>query len=191
MNKVKSWDADSDIDWSQWIDTEIPDGVDNLKDPDYLPPNEEGIGQNSNLASWTGRKYNLRSRCRWFVLFSGDKFIQTIIKYIFTNGTDFGSFLNQSVYTLSELTRTKCSFYRCMNLHMQRLDYLHFCYQLHRKRSKYECNPFSFSGHLKNLKDDIDCLPYRAKVVHSVKPCGALSYVYKTSLTRISRFSLA
>ncbi|KAB1208697.1 Protein GAMETE EXPRESSED 1 [Morella rubra] len=64
MNKVKSWDADSDIDWSQWIDTEIPDGVDNLKDPDYLPPNEEGIGQNSNLASWTGRKYNLRSRCR-------------------------------------------------------------------------------------------------------------------------------
>lgn len=64
MNKVKSWDAESDIDWSQWIDTEIPDGVDNLKDPDYLPPNEEGIGQNSNLASWTGRKYNLRSRCR-------------------------------------------------------------------------------------------------------------------------------
>ena len=35
INKVKSWDTDSDVDivdWSQWIDTEIPDDIDNLKE---------------------------------------------------------------------------------------------------------------------------------------------------------------
>jgi hypothetical protein len=63
INKVKSWDTDGDVDWSQWIDTEIPDGIDNLKDPDYIPPKEEDTVQNSNVTSSATRKYNLRSRC--------------------------------------------------------------------------------------------------------------------------------
>ncbi|GMY09734.1 protein gamete expressed 1 [Fagus crenata] len=50
-NKVKSWDTDGDVDWSQWIDTEIPDGIDNLKDPDSIPPEEEDTGENSNVTS--------------------------------------------------------------------------------------------------------------------------------------------
>jgi hypothetical protein len=64
MNKVKSWDTDGDEDWSQWIDPEVPDGVDNLQDPDYMPPKEEGIGENYFATSSATRKYNLRSRCR-------------------------------------------------------------------------------------------------------------------------------
>ena len=32
INKDKSWDADSNVGWSQWIDTKIPNGIDNLKD---------------------------------------------------------------------------------------------------------------------------------------------------------------
>lgn len=64
MNKVKSWDTDGDEDWSQWIDNEVPDGVDNLQDPDYMPPKEEGVGENSYVTSSATRKYNLRSRCR-------------------------------------------------------------------------------------------------------------------------------
>ncbi|XP_062153135.1 protein GAMETE EXPRESSED 1-like [Alnus glutinosa] len=63
MNKVKSWDSDGDEDWSQWIDSDVPDGVDNLQDPDYNPPKEEGIGENSYVTSSATRKYNLRSRC--------------------------------------------------------------------------------------------------------------------------------
>nr|POE57602.1 protein gamete expressed 1 [Quercus suber] len=63
INKVKSWDTDSDVDWSQWIDTEIPDGIDNLKDPDYMPSKEKDTGENSNVTSLATRKYNLRGRC--------------------------------------------------------------------------------------------------------------------------------
>ena len=63
INKVKSWDTDGDVDGSQWIDTEIPDGIDNLKDPDYIPPKEEDTVENSNVTSSATRKYNLRSRC--------------------------------------------------------------------------------------------------------------------------------
>ena len=66
INKVKSWDTDSDVDWSQWIDTEIPDGIDNLKDSDYLPSKEKDTGENSNVTSLATRKYNLRGRCHWF-----------------------------------------------------------------------------------------------------------------------------
>ncbi|KAF3942749.1 hypothetical protein CMV_030624 [Castanea mollissima] len=63
INKVKSWDTDSDVDWSQWIDTEIPDGIDNLKDSDYLPLKEKDTGENLNVTSLATRKYNLRGRC--------------------------------------------------------------------------------------------------------------------------------
>ena len=63
INKVKSWDTDSDVDSSQWIDTEIHDGIDNLKDSDYLPSKEKDTGESSNATSLATRKYNLRGRC--------------------------------------------------------------------------------------------------------------------------------
>ena len=63
INKVKSWDTDSDVDSSQWIDTEIQDGIDNLEDSDYLPSIEKDTGENSNVTSLATRKYNLRGRC--------------------------------------------------------------------------------------------------------------------------------
>nr|POE76432.1 hypothetical protein CFP56_19879 [Quercus suber] len=62
INKVKSWGADSDVDWSQWIDTKIPNGIENLQDSDYMPPKED-TGENVNLTSSVMRKYDLRSRC--------------------------------------------------------------------------------------------------------------------------------
>lgn len=62
MNKVKSWDTESDEDWSQWIDTEVPDGVDNLRDPDYLIPEEVSVVENSDIGLSVSRRYNLRSR---------------------------------------------------------------------------------------------------------------------------------
>ncbi|KAE8654892.1 hypothetical protein F3Y22_tig00117034pilonHSYRG00100 [Hibiscus syriacus] len=37
-NSELCWDSDSDVDWPSWIDTDLPDNVDNLKDPDYMVP---------------------------------------------------------------------------------------------------------------------------------------------------------
>ena len=37
-NSELSWDTDSDVDWSSWIDTDLSDDEDNLKDPDYMLP---------------------------------------------------------------------------------------------------------------------------------------------------------
>ena len=58
-----SWDTDSDVDWLSWIDTELPDDVDNLKDPVYmlLVPAEESE-ENSIETSSISRKYDLRPR---------------------------------------------------------------------------------------------------------------------------------
>ncbi|XWS47346.1 hypothetical protein CRYUN_Cryun14cG0144600 [Craigia yunnanensis] len=60
-NSGLSWDTDSDVDSSSWIDTELPDDVDNLKDPDYmlLVPEEESE-ENSIETSSLSRKYDLR-----------------------------------------------------------------------------------------------------------------------------------
>ncbi|KAK9035125.1 hypothetical protein V6N11_077174 [Hibiscus sabdariffa] len=54
----------SDVDWSSWIDTDLPDNVDNIKDPDYMLPfaPEESDG-NSIIVSPVSRKYDLRPRC--------------------------------------------------------------------------------------------------------------------------------
>ncbi|KAK8688713.1 hypothetical protein V6N13_087457 [Hibiscus sabdariffa] len=62
-NSELCWDSDSDVDWSSWIDTDLPDNVDNLKDPDYMLPSaaEESEGK-SDIVSSTSRKYNLRPR---------------------------------------------------------------------------------------------------------------------------------
>lgn len=59
--KELPWDLDSDINWSTWIDTDIPDDADNLEDPDYILPEE--VAENSIVTSSIKRKYDLRSHC--------------------------------------------------------------------------------------------------------------------------------
>ncbi|KAK7305664.1 hypothetical protein VNO77_43572 [Canavalia gladiata] len=68
INKVNSmqkqeltWDLDTDdVDWSRWIDADLPDDVNFLDDPDYIPPEE--VTENSITASTTTKNYNLRLR---------------------------------------------------------------------------------------------------------------------------------
>lgn len=56
-----SQDMDSDDEWSTWIDTDLPEDVDKLEDPDFTIPEE--VGENSIVSSTTTtRRYNLRSR---------------------------------------------------------------------------------------------------------------------------------
>lgn len=61
MQKTRelSWETDSDVDWSSWIQTELEEGGDNLEDPDFMVPEE--VAENSITASMT-RKYDLRQR---------------------------------------------------------------------------------------------------------------------------------
>ncbi|KAL3568485.1 hypothetical protein D5086_031136 [Populus alba] len=42
MQKTRelSWETDSDVDWSSWIQTELAEGGDNLEDPDFMVPEE-------------------------------------------------------------------------------------------------------------------------------------------------------
>lgn len=61
-NKGWSWEADSDVNWLSWVETELPDEVDNLEDPDYIIPEE--VGENSISITSIRRKYDLRSRRR-------------------------------------------------------------------------------------------------------------------------------
>lgn len=61
-NKEWSWEADSDVNWLSWVETELPDEVDNLEDPDYIIPEE--VGENSISITSITRKYDLRSRRR-------------------------------------------------------------------------------------------------------------------------------
>lgn len=59
------WETESEVEWYTWVDTEIPDGVDNLQDPDYHAPGyEEEVGDNSNATSSVTTRYNLRTRRR-------------------------------------------------------------------------------------------------------------------------------
>ncbi|XP_051151603.1 protein GAMETE EXPRESSED 1 [Andrographis paniculata] len=58
-----SWDMetdDSDVNWSQWVDTELPEEVNLLEDPDYLLPEE--FNDNSSATSSCTKRYNLRRR---------------------------------------------------------------------------------------------------------------------------------
>lgn len=59
-HKELSQDIDSDDEWSAWIDTDLPEDVDKLEDPDFMIPEE--VGENSIVSSTTARRYNLRSR---------------------------------------------------------------------------------------------------------------------------------
>lgn len=61
-NAELAWESDSESEWSTWVDTNISDGVDNLKEfPNGMPG--EQVGENFNVNSSTTR-YNLRSRAR-------------------------------------------------------------------------------------------------------------------------------
>lgn len=57
-----SWDtnADSDVDWSSWIDTDLPEDVDKLEDPDYIYLEE--IGETPVETTSIARRYNLCNR---------------------------------------------------------------------------------------------------------------------------------
>ncbi|KAF5957677.1 hypothetical protein HYC85_004902 [Camellia sinensis] len=61
-NKEELWDVDmdSEMNWSSWVDTELPEDLDNLEDPDYILPEE--VGENSVATTITTKKYNLRSQ---------------------------------------------------------------------------------------------------------------------------------
>lgn len=53
-----SWDTGSDIDLSEWIDTDLPDEVDSSEDPEYPLPME------GSVTTYVKRDYNLRPRLR-------------------------------------------------------------------------------------------------------------------------------
>ncbi|XVE77446.1 hypothetical protein DITRI_Ditri13aG0063400 [Diplodiscus trichospermus] len=59
-NKALSWETDSDVDWSSWIDAELPEDVHKLEDPDYII--QEEVEENSTTTSSSTRRYNLRQR---------------------------------------------------------------------------------------------------------------------------------
>lgn len=58
-------EEDSEIDWSSWVDTELPEDVGTLEDPDYYNFAEQ-VGENSieNTSSLIVKRYNLRNRHR-------------------------------------------------------------------------------------------------------------------------------
>jgi len=62
--KQSSWDFTTadDVDWSQWIDTELSDDVNSLDDPEFTIPEE--VAENSITTSTTTKSYNLRPRNR-------------------------------------------------------------------------------------------------------------------------------
>ncbi|XP_059451305.1 protein GAMETE EXPRESSED 1 [Corylus avellana] len=57
-HKELDWDVDSDVNWSKWIDTDLPEDLDNFEDPDYILPEE--VGENSIMNTSITREYNLR-----------------------------------------------------------------------------------------------------------------------------------
>ncbi|RHN74391.1 hypothetical protein MtrunA17_Chr2g0309801 [Medicago truncatula] len=62
MQKLKesTWEFDTTdyVDWSQWVDTDLPDDVNCLDDPDFVIPEE--VAENSITTSTT-KSYNLRA----------------------------------------------------------------------------------------------------------------------------------
>jgi hypothetical protein len=63
VEESSSWaiDAsdDEEVDWSRWIDIDLPDDLDCLDDPDFIIPEE--VVENSTT---TTKSYNPRSRNR-------------------------------------------------------------------------------------------------------------------------------
>ncbi|XP_045810311.1 protein GAMETE EXPRESSED 1-like [Trifolium pratense] len=66
LEESSSWDIDDadddEVDWSRWIDTDLPDDLDCLDDPNFIIP--EDVAKNSIITSTTTKSYNLRSRNR-------------------------------------------------------------------------------------------------------------------------------
>lgn len=62
LNTECSWDCDydSDVDWSSFVDNDISEDIDSLKDPDFMLPEE--VMENSVAMSLTTKTYNLRCR---------------------------------------------------------------------------------------------------------------------------------
>ncbi|KAK9998575.1 hypothetical protein SO802_018178 [Lithocarpus litseifolius] len=58
--KELAWDMDSDVNWSTWIDTDLPEDVSKFEDPGFIVPEE--VGENSIMTTSNTRRYNLRSR---------------------------------------------------------------------------------------------------------------------------------
>ena len=63
-NAELNWetDSESDSEWSNWVDTDISDGIDNLKDHDGMPAEEQVV--ESFKADSSKTRYNLRKRVR-------------------------------------------------------------------------------------------------------------------------------
>ncbi|KAI3462200.1 hypothetical protein Pfo_018863 [Paulownia fortunei] len=62
-NKELQWDMDEDseVNWSSWVDTELPEDVGISEDPDYIF--SEQVGENSDESS-SMKRYNLRNRLK-------------------------------------------------------------------------------------------------------------------------------
>ncbi|RAL37044.1 hypothetical protein DM860_003966 [Cuscuta australis] len=60
-HKQLSWemesDSDSEIDWSAWVDEELPDDVDELEDPDYIV--HDKVAETPVLHNGVTQRYNL------------------------------------------------------------------------------------------------------------------------------------
>ncbi|XP_019191886.1 PREDICTED: protein GAMETE EXPRESSED 1-like [Ipomoea nil] len=65
-HKELSWemesDSESEVNWSSWVDTELPDDVDKLEDPDYILLEEVAENHPGMNNALTCRRYNLRNR---------------------------------------------------------------------------------------------------------------------------------
>ncbi|KAH9675374.1 protein GAMETE EXPRESSED 1 [Citrus sinensis] len=55
-----SWDTNSEIDWSSWVDTDLQEEVDDYEDPNYIVPEE--VGENWITTSSLATRYDLRPR---------------------------------------------------------------------------------------------------------------------------------
>lgn len=60
QRKELTWDTDSEVNWSSWIDSDIPEDANDFEDPDYIVPEE--VEENSIITTSNTRKYNLRHR---------------------------------------------------------------------------------------------------------------------------------
>lgn len=67
-HKELSWemesDSDSEVNWSSWVDTELPDDVDKLEDPDYILLEEVAENPVPVMNNTVTKRYNLRNRHR-------------------------------------------------------------------------------------------------------------------------------
>ncbi|KAH6808047.1 hypothetical protein C2S51_029155 [Perilla frutescens var. frutescens] len=62
-NKLLELEEDSDVEWSSWIDSDLPEDVGMLEDPDYIFA--EQVGENSVQSTSSFNRYNLRNRHKY------------------------------------------------------------------------------------------------------------------------------